>query len=451
MDKLGSIDEIVIDEKIDAARLLELLRVGSTDLPAGYLHWRKIGPHTVPAHLSVRECWLAMKLHRQTGRREIGLKDRDGRPFTLGAMEPFAEALHRLDREAKEAKEVREGTEVKAARRTQRVRARERHMVSALMEEAAGTWTVEGVATPLELARELLRTGRTPQDDEERLIQNTYHTLEFVREARGQPLSLALFSEMHQRLLAGTAWSRPAGQLRREDQPLEFQDEEGGFAHAPPPSAELPARLKALLAFANGRAPGFFVHPVVRAILAHFWVLHDQPFATGNGPMARAVFYWAVWHAGYDDFACLSLSRLLRDAPGAYRRAVHDTETDDNDLNYFVAHQLGLIERAQRAQQDEVRQQETETRAAEQQCAGVANLNPRQHALLAQALKHPAHRHTLREHARAHRLSRQTARNDFNALVTLGYFEEAKSGKTLVFFAVPQSEEKIQLPPGALP
>jgi Fic family protein len=105
-----------------------------------------------------------------------------------------------------------------------------------------------------------------------------------------------------------------------------------------------------------------------------------------------------------------------------------------------------VIERARRTQADEAQQRETETRLAGQKLAGGADLNSRQHALVAHALKQPAHRHTLREHARTHRLSRQTARNDFNDLVRLGYFEEAKSGKALVFFAVSNFAEKIATP-----
>jgi len=72
----------------------------------------------------------------------------------------------------------------------------------------------------------------------------------------------------------------------------------------------------------------------------------------------------------------------------------------------------------------------------------AASLNHRQFALLAHAFRHPSGRYSLQEHTRSHRLSRQTARNDFTALVRLGLFEESKSGKTLAFFPTPALLEK---------
>ena len=32
------------------------------------------------------------------------------------------------------------------------------------------------------------------------------------------------------------------------------------------------------------------MHPVVRAVLIHFWIGHDHPFVDGNGRTARALF-----------------------------------------------------------------------------------------------------------------------------------------------------------------
>ena len=45
--------------------------------------------------------------------------------------------------------------------------------------------------------------------------------------------------------------------------------------------------MEALCAFANAGSrgdragPEAFIHPVVRAIIVHFWLLYDRPFAAG--------------------------------------------------------------------------------------------------------------------------------------------------------------------------
>ena len=41
-----------------------------------------------------------------------------------------------------------------------------------------------------------------------------------------------------------------------------------------------------------------FVHPVVRAILLHFWLAYDHPFEDGNGRTARLLFFWLMHSAG---------------------------------------------------------------------------------------------------------------------------------------------------------
>jgi len=155
--------------------------------------------------------------------------------------------------------------------------------------------------------------------------------------------------------------------------------------------------------------------------------------------MARVLFYWCLLHHGYDFFEFLALSAVLRDAPAAYGRAFLQVATDDNDLTYFITHQLGALERAHRAFHDFARRQAAERREVATRISATATtLNHRQLAILAHALSHPSgRRYTLPEHTRSHRLSRQTARNDFTALVRLGLFEETKSGKTLAFFPAP--------------
>jgi Fic family protein len=56
---------------------------------------------------------------------------------------------------------------------------------------------------------------------------------------------------------------------------------------------------------------GGYVHPVVRAMILHFWLAYDQPFTDGNGRMARALFYWAVLHQGDWIFELFSFPAVL--------------------------------------------------------------------------------------------------------------------------------------------
>lgn len=73
------------------------------------------------------------------------------------------------------------------------------------------------------------------------------------------------------------------GRLPRRDEHRVVGDAHGEVLHDAPPAAELPVRLEAMCNFANGKMPGFFIHPVVRAIILHFWLAYDHPFVDGNG------------------------------------------------------------------------------------------------------------------------------------------------------------------------
>jgi Fic family protein len=106
----------------------------------------------------------------------------------------------------------------------------------------------------------------------------------------------------------------------------------------------------------------------------------------------RALFYWAMLRQGYWLFEYISISRLLREVPARYARAFQYTETDDNDLTYFILHQLEVIDRAIRDLHDWLARKAQEMRRLEERIATTRDLNHRQHALLAHALRRPAHR-----------------------------------------------------------
>ncbi len=407
-------------------QIIHLLSSGSISASDGYLRWQQLPQAASPQYLSLREWWLALKLQRLLGRREIGLKDVHGGSFTLGSVEFFAEAIHSLDRSAT----------MPLGGDGHKPRGITDHIsVWALREEAIASTQLDGIELDPALARELLRTGRKPENTAEQAALNTYRVLERIRKIHARPLTLASLAEFHQQLTQGAvAKVGLTGRLRPTT------------AGAQPPAEELPARLKAMLTFANGRSPEHFVHPLLRAAALHFWVLHDQPFAEGNGRLARALYFWSVLHAGYPLFAQVSLSAIFRDAPSAYRAAYDEVALDENDLLHFVAHIFATLAKAQRRSEDEAKRLEEELRQTSELPEAVNALNPRQRLLVGQALREPGFRRTLQEHARDHLLARQTARHDFAPLVRLGWFEEGKVGRALTFFPAPDLATRLHGP-----
>jgi len=276
------------------------------------------------------------------------------------------------------------------------------------------------------------------------MILNNYRTMRRLDELKGQPLTPELVFEIH-RLITHETHSDPtvAGRFRHADEKIHVIDEYGQVFHEPPPAKELKARLNAMCDFANGKTPDGFVHPAIRSIILHFWLAYDHPFVDGNGRTARALFYWSMLRHGYWLFEFISISRILLKAPSQYARAYLYTETDDNDLTYFILYQIEVIDRAIEELCDYIERKTREIKTIEQNMRGVALLNPRQRALIGHALRHPQQRYTIRAHQGSHGVVYETARKDLLNLVERGLLGEKKIGKTFYFIPLRNLEKKL--------
>ena len=101
--------------------------------------------------------------------------------------------------------------------------------------------------------------------------------------------------------------------------------------------------MAAMCDFANKKQTDTFLHPILKAIILHFWLAYDHPFVDGNGRTARALFYWSVLSQDFWMFEFLSISAVIRRSPTRYARSFLYTETDENDLTYFLLAQLQVI------------------------------------------------------------------------------------------------------------
>ena len=254
--------------------------------------------------------------------------------------------------------------------------------------------------------------------------------------ASGAPLTPGDVLDLHRAVTHDTLDDeRDAGRLQGPDDEriAVVWPHDGTVVHQPPPAEELPGRLELLCDFANGRAGEGFIHPVVRAILLHFALAYDHPFADGNGRTARALFYWSMLRSGYWLARYLAISSILRGAPAQYARSYLHVETDGGDVTYFVLHQLRVIERAIASLGEYLERKMEEQRLAGRLLRDRRDLNHRQHALVADALSKPDAWFTIQTHGRRHRIAYATARGDLLGLEAAGLFVRQQSGRQFVF------------------
>jgi len=426
--------------EIPAHRVVEILRLPGLAEAADYLHWDSLRRRSAPAGLDAREWWLALKLQRRQVARPLPLRDTAGTPFSYVLSDAILERLPLVDSHT--AGRIGIGTDMLNSEH------RDRYVVSSLIEEAITSSQLEGAATTRQDAVAMLRAGRAPQDRSERMILNNYRAMQRITEISAEPMSSELICELHRTVTEGTLHDpEAAGRLQRpQDQRVDVVDPGNGeILHRPPPAAELPDRMRALCDFANGRTPTpHYLHPIVRAIVLHFWLAYDHPFADGNGRTARALFYWSALNSGYWLFEFLSISSLLRKAPVRYARSFLYTETDDGDLSYFILHQLELILRAVEELGAYVTRKTAELQRVSLGLNSQQMLNHRQRALLAHALKHPAQVYTIQSHRHSHQVAYATARADLLQLRALGFLEQFQVAKELRFRAPPNLDTRLQ-------
>ncbi len=432
------LDDIIQGIADKPHRLQRMVRVAD-EVDERYLHWDQLRWRPLPDGLeSHEEWWLATKWSRST-RRVPGFDGVAGRPFVFGVPDTALELLHHIDGNlmgqiAAPEEIVNPGT-------------RTRFLFSSLVEEAVRSSQLEGAVTSRKQAQTIIRLGTRPRTRDELMIVNNYRAMEFVREVRRENLSPELVLELHRIVTEGTLDNPDAaGRLQRpdEDRVKVWDEQDHVIVHEPPPAEDLPGRLKLLCDFANAQGQQKrFLHPVIRSIILHFWLAYDHPFEDGNGRTARALFYWSMLHHNYWLAEYISISRILKTGPAQYARAFLFTETDDNDLTYFVLHQLRVIDRAIDALKAYLVKKSHEVSEVKKLVAS-ADLNHRQVALLGHALRNPLHAYTYMSHATSHRVVRQTARTDLNDLADRGLLVRRKIGTRVVFVAPDDLAERLR-------
>jgi Fic family protein len=111
------------------------------------------------------------------------------------------------------------------------------------------------------------------------------------------------------------------------------------------------------------------------------------------------------------------------------------SESDGNDLTYFLIYQLEVFRRAISELQEYLRRKLAQVRQVEALLRSSVDFNHRQLALLSHALKHPGHRYTIQSHQKSHNVVYQTARTDLLELAGKQLLVQGKVGNAYTFAA----------------
>ena len=409
---------------------------------AEYDHWEQVKYYTVEQPYAPELLWAILKSIRNQSFRPLPVKDKSGNEFKYWLTDTAFRYLHSIDT----LSGTGEGSffyDKASVMETDK----NKYLTSSLMEEAIASSQLEGASETREKAKQMLLEGQKPRNISEQMIVNNYNTIQRLKELSGRPLSHELIKEIQASLTKDTL-DHPeyAGRYRMDSDDILVADpRDNEVLFVPPPAGQVMNRLEGLFSFANQKESGEqFVHPVVKAIIIHFWLAYIHPFCDGNGRTSRALFYWYLLRNGYWKFEYLSVSRIIKNAHAQYARAFLYSETDENDLTYFIMYNLKVINRSIEEFEAYISRKKQEIGSTLEAVKKYPDINFRQQDLLGRAIREPAVRYTAGMCAKIYRVTHMTALSDLRGLVKRDLFVELSAGRQHFFQPVKEIREKLR-------
>jgi Fic family protein len=401
-----------------------------------YLHWDKFRFSKMPEGVDHKTVWTAVQFSRMGQLSSLPVTFLVGQ-FRYWVPPKHLEWLSYIDKKAggylvgRNARPIPDDSD--------------RYLYNSLMEEAIASSILEGAVTTREVAKEMLRTSRTPRDRAEQMIVNNYNAILEIRDLKEDKLTPAMLCHLQDTLTKGTLDDpKDSGRFRTSSDNIHIVDALGETVFTPPPADSVERRVNELCDFANAKSKPF-VHPVIKAMALHFAIGFIHPFCDGNGRTARAIFYWLMLKSGYWLFEYLPISRIINAAPARYARAYLYTESDSGDVTYFNHYHLDVVTRAIDELHEYLESQQQEMEKAHELVERYPHLNLRQRTMISHLLRHPTHRCTVKEHEGEFRIAYNTARADLYELEDIGLLVKSKQkvGREQVFQAAQNLSKQL--------
>lgn len=224
---------------------------------------------------------------------------------------------------------------------------RQRYLISSVIEEAISSSQMEGASTTRKVAKEMLRKNITPKDKSQRMIYNNFQTINYLSSHIDEPLSIDLILSIHSLITKSTLVNEEdSGRFRINNNVVVENAITHEEVHIPPSFSEIPKSIDWLINFANNDNRSFFIHPIIKATIIHFFISYLHPFVDGNGRTARALFHWYMLKSGYWLVEYMSISRIIYKTKSSYENSFLFTEADENDMGYFINYNLTALDKA---------------------------------------------------------------------------------------------------------
>jgi len=190
-----------------------------------------------------------------------------------------------------------------------------------------------------------------------------------------------------------------------------------------PAAGRLPREMKAFFKWFNGRSRG---DAVLKAALAHLWLVTLHPFDDGNGRIARAVADMALARSESSSQRFYSMSAQIRQERGAYYEILQETQRGGMDVTPWMEWFLLCLSRAIDSAQISLQTVFSKARFWER--FGATPLNERQRSVVNRLLDGFEGKLTTSKYAKLTGCSQDTALRDMLSLVERGILVRGEAG-----------------------
>lgn len=384
---------------------------------AEYLTWEEVKYLKLPKSVTPEDLWQKVKYDRSISSKTISFGPLF---FSFNVFGTLLKDLHEFD--------MRFGGTLGTDGPLDKSE-RQQYLISSLMEEAITSSQIEGAVTTRRVAKEMLKQNRAPKNKSERMILNNYSTIQLIRNKINEPLSSDLLLHI-QKTMTSQTLDNPddEGRFRNNDEVNVIDITDGEVMHQPPSTKQLDYFLSSFISFFNDEKESTFIHPIIKASILHFMIGFIHPFVDGNGRTARALFYWYLLKKGYWLTEYLSISSIILKSRAQYARAFLYTETDDNDLTYFINYKIKTMRLAYSSLQLYLHRKLNEKKSAAKFLT-MGGINERQARLLQELTDNPNKVFTVKEVESLFKISNQTARTDLMGLEKTGWLKTSQPNK----------------------
>ena len=385
-----------------------------------YLYWSEL-KYRLKDNEDMKYIWTFMKILRSEKYEKLKFSSID---LQYSLISDFNKKLHHFDKQLAGNIEVQ----------SKSLGLQKRYMISSLMEEAIASSIIEGASTTRKVAKSMLREKRKPKNKSEKMIVNSFETMQYILDIKDKKITPELILEVQKKVTRDTLEdSEDEGNFRDNDDIVVGHNMHPEIiAHIPPDYKKIPDLIKKLCDFANNDSEEF-IHPVIKGVILHFLIGYIHPFNDGNGRTARSIYYWYMLSQGYWLFEYMSLSRRIVRSRKEYDLAYLYTEYDEMDLTYFIKYNLKCIAESLDDLMDYVKRKQKEQKEIKKIIHKFPELNLRQGMILEDFMRNPNKIFTINEISETFRVVYQTARTDLLLLNNKGFITKKISGRSFVF------------------